>query len=139
MRKGIVVTVTAADRARLEAVVADRNSPQKHVWRARIILLTADSLGTNAIMRGSGRGKSVVWPWQERFMQEGVGGPSSTLAKKPTRPLAATSTGSTIPSGAIPHSTSQVRLNSKNQPPNDLTPLHHSGASPKSAHMVVGA
>ncbi len=41
MRTGVVVEVTAADRARLEAVVADRNSPQKHVWRARIVLLTA--------------------------------------------------------------------------------------------------
>src|SRR3954462_5871147 len=42
MRKGVSVDVSAADRARLEAVVADRNSPQKHVWRARIILGTAD-------------------------------------------------------------------------------------------------
>jgi (2R)-phospho-3-sulfolactate synthase (ComA) len=41
MREGIIVEVTAADRVRLEAVVADRNSPQKHVWRARIVLLTA--------------------------------------------------------------------------------------------------
>jgi hypothetical protein len=39
MRKDIVVNVSAADRARLEAIVADRNAPQKHVWRARIILL----------------------------------------------------------------------------------------------------
>jgi hypothetical protein len=61
MRKGIVVDVTTADRARLEAVVANRNSLQKHVWRARIILLTADGLGTNAIKRGTGRSKSVVW------------------------------------------------------------------------------
>jgi hypothetical protein len=38
MREGISVDVTAADRERLAAVVADRNSPQKHVWRARIIL-----------------------------------------------------------------------------------------------------
>ena len=36
--------MSAADRARLEAIVADRNSPQKHVWRARIILATADGL-----------------------------------------------------------------------------------------------
>jgi len=42
MRKGIIVDVTAADRVRLDAVVANRNSPQKHVWRVRIILLTAD-------------------------------------------------------------------------------------------------
>ena len=29
----------AADRRRLEAIVGDRNSPQKHVWRAEIVLL----------------------------------------------------------------------------------------------------
>jgi hypothetical protein len=40
------------------AVVANRNSPQKHVWRARIILLTADGLGTSAIMRGIGHAAS---------------------------------------------------------------------------------
>jgi hypothetical protein len=56
MRKGIAVTATAADRARLEAVVANPNSPQKHVWRAKIILLTADGLGTMAIMRGTSVG-----------------------------------------------------------------------------------
>jgi hypothetical protein len=32
MREGISVEVSAADRARLEAVVADRNRPQKHLW-----------------------------------------------------------------------------------------------------------
>src|SRR5258707_8759898 len=42
-----VVNVTSAERARIRAVVANRNSPQKHVWRANIILLTADGLGTN--------------------------------------------------------------------------------------------
>jgi transposase len=82
MRKGIVVDVTTADRARLEAVVANRNSLQKHVWRASIILLTAAGLGTNAIKRGTGRSKSVVWRWQERFMQEGVDG----LLRDKTRP-----------------------------------------------------
>jgi hypothetical protein len=37
-------------RACLALVVADRNSPQKHVWRARIVLLTADSAGTAEII-----------------------------------------------------------------------------------------
>jgi hypothetical protein len=46
MRKDVVVDVSAADRPRLEAIFADRNSPQKHVWRARIILLTAAGVGT---------------------------------------------------------------------------------------------
>jgi len=82
MRKGIVVNVRAADRGRLAAIIADRNSPQKHVWRARIVLLTADGLGTAEIMRQTGKSKSVVWRWQERFMQAGVDG----LLRDKTRP-----------------------------------------------------
>ena len=42
MRTGVTIDLTAADRRRLEAIVGDRNSPQKHVWRAEIVLLTAD-------------------------------------------------------------------------------------------------
>jgi hypothetical protein len=41
MLTGITVNVSPADRVRLDAVVADRNSPQKHVWRTRIGLLSA--------------------------------------------------------------------------------------------------
>ncbi len=82
MLNGIKVVVAATDRAKLEAVVADRNSPQKHVWRAQIILLTADGFGTAEIMRGSGTSKTAVWRWQERFMREGVAG----LLRDKTRP-----------------------------------------------------
>jgi transposase len=82
MRKGIVVKVKAVDRRRLAAIVANGNSPQKHVWRARIVLLTADGLGTAEIMRRTGKSKSVVWRWQERFMAEGVDG----LLRDRTRP-----------------------------------------------------
>src|SRR3954462_15107908 len=74
MRPGITVDVTAADRARLEAVMADRNSSQKHAWRAAIVLATADGLGTNAIMRRTGKSKTAVWRWQERFASEGAEG-----------------------------------------------------------------
>lgn len=52
--------------------MADRNSPQKHVWRAEIVRLTADGLGTNEIMRRTGKAKTAVWRWQERFMRAGV-------------------------------------------------------------------
>ncbi len=82
MRKGISIEVSAADRARLEAVVADRNSPQKHVWRAGIILATADGFGTTEIMRRTGKSKPCVWRWQARFMTEGVDG----LLRDKTRP-----------------------------------------------------
>jgi transposase len=82
MRKGIEIEVSAADRARLEAIVADRNSPQKHVWRARIILATGEGCGTAAIMRRAGVSKPCVWRWQERFMAEGMDG----LLRDQTRP-----------------------------------------------------
>ncbi|MEO1599868.1 MAG: IS630 family transposase, partial [Pseudomonadota bacterium] len=74
MRSGISITVSTADRRRLEDIVTDRNSAQKHVWRARIILLTDDGLGTAAIMREAGVSKTCVWRWQERFMAEGIDG-----------------------------------------------------------------
>src|SRR4051795_3813213 len=82
MRERIEIELTAKDRARLEAVVADRNSPQKHVWRARIVLVTACGHGTAAIMRQAGKSKRCVRRWQERFAAEGVAG----LLRDKTRP-----------------------------------------------------
>src|SRR6516162_6522033 len=82
MRQGITVEVNSADRARLQAIVADRNSRQKYVWRARIVLMTADGVGTNTIMRQTGKSKVTVWRWQERFMAQGVDG----LLRDKTRP-----------------------------------------------------
>jgi Homeodomain-like domain len=72
MRGGIDIEVSAADRERLVAVAGDRNSPQKHLWRAEIILVTAEGCGTAEIMRRTGVSKPCVWRWQERFMREGV-------------------------------------------------------------------
>ena len=82
MRSGISFTLPASDRLRLEALVADRNTAQKHVWRARIVLLSADGLGTHAIMREAGVSKTAVWRWQERFAREGIDG----LLRDKTRP-----------------------------------------------------
>jgi transposase len=71
-----------ADRAELEAVVGNRNSPQKHIWRAKIVLLTADGHGTAEIIRRTGKAKTVIWRWQERFGAEGV----AALWRDKTRP-----------------------------------------------------
>jgi transposase len=76
------IRLSAADRRTLEAAVANRNSPQKHVWRARIVLLTANGEGTAAIMRATGKAKTVIWRWQERFREQGVAG----LWRDKTRP-----------------------------------------------------
>ena len=86
MRAGIIVNVTRADRSRLEAIVTDRSAPQKHVWRAQIILATADGCGTAEIMRRSGRAKPVVWTWQARFMAEGVDDLLRDKTRKPGKP-----------------------------------------------------
>src|SRR5216684_934435 len=82
LRKGIEVRLGPGDRERLEAVIGSGNSPQKHVWRARIVLLSADGVGTMAIQRRTGKGKPTIWRWQARFMAEGVDG----LLHEATRP-----------------------------------------------------
>jgi hypothetical protein len=74
MSAGIVVNVTRTDRRQLEANISDRSAPQKHVWRAAIILATADGCGTAEIMRRSGESKPVGWRWQAGFMAQGVEG-----------------------------------------------------------------
>jgi len=74
MRDGISFTISSADRQRLCDVAAAPRSLQKHVWRARIVLLSGDGLGTSAIMAETGKSKTCVWRWQERFMHEGVDG-----------------------------------------------------------------
>jgi len=76
------ITVTRADRARLEGLVCDRNTSCKIVWRARIVLLSADGESVKAIARATGKSKPCVWRWQERFAQEGVDG----LLRDKTRP-----------------------------------------------------
>jgi len=64
MRTGVRVELKTDDRQRLVAIIADRNSAQKHVWRAQIVLLTADGYGTSEIMRHTDTSKTAVWRWQ---------------------------------------------------------------------------
>jgi transposase len=81
-RDDICLYLNPADRAKLEEIVANRNSPRKWVWRAEIVLATADGLGTNAIMRRAGKSKPCVWRWQERYIDDGLPG----LLRDKTRP-----------------------------------------------------
>jgi hypothetical protein len=39
MEKDTAISLPAGDRVRLDGWVADRNTPQKLVWRARVVLL----------------------------------------------------------------------------------------------------
>ena len=60
MRSGVEIRLTPEDRIRLDRIVAERNTPQKHVWRARIVLLTADGHGTSEIMRRASVAKTAA-------------------------------------------------------------------------------
>ncbi len=82
MRAGKSITVSLADRRRLENLIDDRNVAQKYVWRAEIVLFTADGAGTNEIMRRTCESKTCVWRRQERFLEEGFEG----LLRDKTRP-----------------------------------------------------
>src|SRR3974390_3124760 len=68
------IRLSAADRRALEAVVIYRHGPQKQVWRAKIVLLTADGRGTAEIMQATGKAKTVIWRWQERFREQDAAG-----------------------------------------------------------------
>jgi transposase len=81
-RDDICLYLSPANRAVLDASIADRNSSSKLVWRAEIVLATADGLGTSAIMRRTGKSKPCVWRWQERYIDEGIEG----LKRDKTRP-----------------------------------------------------
>ena len=75
--------VSAEDRARLEAIVADRNRAQKHVARARIILGSADRLSVAEVARRARVGRPAVWRWQRRFAEAGVDGLLRDATRKP--------------------------------------------------------
>ena len=81
-RPDICLYICSADRAELQALLSNRNTPRKLAWRAGIVLATADGQGTVEIMRQTGMSKPTVWRWQERYLEEGVAG----LRRDKTRP-----------------------------------------------------
>src|SRR5512132_181735 len=82
MAQEVWVIVSDDDRARLEAIVGDRNHSHKHVQRARIVLLSAERLAVAEVARRAGVGRPAVWRWQRRFAEQGVSG----LRRDKTRP-----------------------------------------------------
>jgi transposase len=74
MAQTVSVLLRAEDRARLAAIIGDRNRPQKHVQRARIILVSADRHPVLEVSRRTGASRPAVWRWQQRFAEAGVDG-----------------------------------------------------------------
>ncbi len=86
-----------ADIRRLEVLVQDRDAPQKQLWRAEIVLLTADGVGANAIMRRTGKSEARVWQWREGFFDEGFDGlPRGKARPARIKPLGAGAAGRVV-------------------------------------------
>jgi transposase len=81
MRKIERILISEADRERLERLVRDRNTPQKVVWRARIVLLAGDGLTAEGISAAVGKSLLTVRRWRRRYAAKGVDG----LLKDATR------------------------------------------------------
>jgi transposase len=131
MRGNLGLFVGAADRARLAAIVADRNRPQKHVWRARVVRLSADRLGTVEIMRRTGLSKPSVWRWQARYIEAGVEG----VLRDKTRP-------SRVPPLDQGKVAEVIRRTLEEPPPGEATHwtvramARASGVSPAKVHQI---
>ena len=52
----------------------NRNTPQKVVWRARIVLMAGDGVGAVAVARQVGKSVPSVRPGRRRYVAAGVDG-----------------------------------------------------------------
>src|SRR2546428_5229050 len=88
MRKIERISIGAADRERLEQLVRDRNTPQKVVWRARIVLLAGDGLTAVAIPAAGGKSGLTGPRWSPRYWAKGGAGcrRSPPRRRPPSRP-----------------------------------------------------
>ena len=76
------IKLSPEDRARLEGWVAGRNTPQKLVWRARLVLMWAQGAGVAGIVRATRTTKRTVYRWRDRYIARGAAG----LERDATRP-----------------------------------------------------
>jgi transposase len=82
MAQNICLVVDDGDRRLLASIAADRNRPQKHIQRARIVLLSAERLPVAEVARQAGVSRPAVWRWQARYAEAGV----DALMRDRTRP-----------------------------------------------------
>src|SRR3954462_8020263 len=86
MARTVCPLISAGDRQRLAAIVADRHRPQKHAGRGRIILHSAERLEVAEVARRAGISRPAVWRWQQRFVEAGGDGLLRDKTRKPGKP-----------------------------------------------------
>ena len=82
MGKKVRIQLASVDRDRLEALIANGNTPQKHARRAQLVLLAGDGIGTNEIQRRLRVSKPTIRRWRTRYVEAGLDG----LCRDKTRP-----------------------------------------------------
>ena len=119
------IAITAQDRNRLQRLFVDRNTPSKVVWRAQIVLATADGESVKSICRLTGKSKPCVWRWQARFAEEGVEG----LLRDKTRPPGRKPLSDAIKAKVLTKTATETPPNAtvvlSVDDPRRLLPLHH--------------
>jgi transposase len=115
MAQTVSVIVGSEDRARLAAIIGDRNRPLKHTQRANIILLSAKRLLVLEVARCAGVSRPAVWRWQRRYAEQGIDGLLRDKTRKPGRaPLATAMVAKVLaltcaePPGAVTHWTGRA-------------------------------
>jgi transposase len=83
MAQTVCILLFPEDRARLAAIIGYRNSAQKHVQRAQIILHSAEMRSVLDVARRSGVSRPAVWRWQQRYAEQGVAGLLRDKTRKP--------------------------------------------------------
>ncbi len=92
MAETVCVMVNWSEKARLEAIVADRNRLQKHAERARVVLALAQGQPVQRVAALLGVSRSMVWRWQQRFAEAGIKGLLRDKTRKPGKPPIAADT-----------------------------------------------
>lgn len=109
------ILISKGDREPLERLVRDRNTPQKVVWRAWIVLLASDGLTAETIAAAVSKSPLTMRRRRYRHVAEGADG----LLKDATRP-------SRVPPLALEKIKQVVHMTLHEKPPNAT---HWSGRS----------
>lgn len=61
-----------ANLTELQALIINRNTPRKPVWRAVIVFATVEGHGIAQVMRRAGMSKPTVWRWRKRYLDVAI-------------------------------------------------------------------
>jgi transposase len=86
MAQTVCVVLSPSDRQTLEAIIADRNRPQKHVERAQVVLASAEPGPVQRVAARLDVSRPMVWRWQQGFAEQGVDGLLRDKTRKPGKP-----------------------------------------------------